>query len=567
MKKRILSLLLAAALCLSLSAPALAAGLDNFGKVNAYTAGQFTDVPADAWFAPNVQSAYELDLMTGSSATTFNPNGNLTIAEALVLACRLRSTYVGDGETFAANGGTWYQPYVDYAAANGIVSAGAYTDYTATATRAQFAAILAAALPDEALPAINSVTSLPDLDANAAYAAAVLKLYNAGILTGSDSAGSFKPTSTIQRSEVATIVTRMADKSLRKTFTLTAAPEVPETSVSASVPASTRTFDDTNITADDLQGVWYAHRDPALTSIVPDFQIDMEEEWIFNGDQCTYVRHNLKNDTYFHLTGGYAVTSGPYNGDPSICHVTLNINYGTCYRTSDDGSFEENGSFSNSTAAQSFNANLTFPYDCFVYEGSTFTRADRSVVAAAFEAASGLSAQAGGIEAPEPGPGGAIINDSADYYPVTDNALDYGSLALRYVYTHLKFPSTMEVVDIRHGVYNRTSFFDGAPEFVIPTNNTLKWNTDYYAVILVIKAANSLGVMTTDTYVCLFDMATGKSWYDLEGYASGLADGAWGSSKIKYMDLESEALLLGAAIRFRSFTREEVQRLIASVTS
>ena len=34
----------------------------------------------------------------------------------------------------------------------------------------------------------------------------------------------------------------------------------------------------------------------------------------------------------------------------------------------------------------------------------------------------------------------------------------------------------------------------------------------------------------------------------------------------KRQDLESEALLLGAAIRFRSFTREEVQRLIASVT-
>ena len=82
MKKRILSLALAGALCLSLSAPALAAGLDNFGKVNVYTVGQFTDVPADAWFAPNVQAAYELDLMTGSSATTFNPNGNLTIAES-----------------------------------------------------------------------------------------------------------------------------------------------------------------------------------------------------------------------------------------------------------------------------------------------------------------------------------------------------------------------------------------------------------------------------------------------------------------------------------------------------
>ena len=201
--------------------------------------------------------------MTGSSATTFNPNGNLTIAEALVLACRLRSTYVGDGETFAANGGTWYQPYVDYAVKNGIITDGAYTDYTATATRAQFAAILAAALPDEALPAINSVTSLPDLDANATYAAAVLKLYNAGILTGSDAAGSFKPTSTIQRSEVATIVTRMADKSLRKTFTLTAAP----TEQQGRSPMRTQA---------DLEGTWSAvYTDGSLY------------EYTFSGDHFT----------------------------------------------------------------------------------------------------------------------------------------------------------------------------------------------------------------------------------------------------------------------------------------
>ncbi len=39
MKKRILSLVLTGALCLSTAAPALAAGLDNFSKVNTYTAG------------------------------------------------------------------------------------------------------------------------------------------------------------------------------------------------------------------------------------------------------------------------------------------------------------------------------------------------------------------------------------------------------------------------------------------------------------------------------------------------------------------------------------------------
>ena len=52
MKKRILSLVLAGTLCLSLSAPALAAGLDDFQKVNTYTAGQFSDVPPEAGSPP-----------------------------------------------------------------------------------------------------------------------------------------------------------------------------------------------------------------------------------------------------------------------------------------------------------------------------------------------------------------------------------------------------------------------------------------------------------------------------------------------------------------------------------
>ena len=562
MTKRILSLALVGVLCLSTAAPALAAGLDQFGKVNTYAAGQFADVPADAWYAANVQAAYELGLMTGSSAATFNPTGNLTVAEALALACRLHSTYAGKGASFAG-GGVWYQPYVDYATQNGIITAGAYPDYTATATRAQFAAILAAALPDEALPAINSVQSLPDLDAAAPYAAGVLKLYNAGILTGSDAAGSFQPTATIQRAEVAAIVTRMADKSLRKTFTLTAG-----TTATPAVPATAKRFDDVDITAEELQGVWYFY-DPHWVSG------EMEQEWIFQGDRFIFISHLLESDRYYHMAGAYSVSSKPYNGDPTISQITLHVNYGDCYRNNNrvDRAFEKNKDISNQTGTIEFRANLTFPYDCFIYNTtSIFTRADASKLISSFEAASGVDADGGKVTAPsgdssDPGAGsGTVIDDDANYYPVVDNALDYGSLALRYIYTHLKFPSTMEVVDIRHGVYNRSDFFDGAPDFVKPTNTVLSYNKDYYVVVLVINAANSLGAMTTDTYVCLFDMDSGESWYDLEGYASDMADGAWGSSEIKYMDLESEALILGAAIKFRSFTREEIQSLIASVT-
>ena len=392
MKRRVLSLLLAGVMAASaLPGIASAAGLSNFQKSNTYTPGQFADVPAGSWYAAGVQSAYELGLMTGTGANAFDPSGDLTLAETVVLAARFHSIYTGDGASFTG-GATWYQPYVDYAIQNGIIPSGAYSDYGATATRAQFASILAAALPSEALPAINTVTVLPDVDANATYAAAALKLYNAGILTGSDAAGTFNPESSIQRSEVATIVTRMADQSQRKTFTLSAA----QTQAPA-VSSTTKKFDGM-LTQDDIQGTWYAHRDPSLTSIVPAFQFDNEEEIIFNGDQFTYVRHSLDNDDYFFLTGTYTMTSEPYNGDPNICHVTLNINYGDCYINEAGGGFELNDFYSNTTGTRTFNANLTMPEDCFVFDGSTFTRADAQTVYPAYLAAFNSL----GVQEPEP---------------------------------------------------------------------------------------------------------------------------------------------------------------------
>jgi uncharacterized protein YjdB len=90
---------------------------------------------------------------------------------------------------------------------------------------------LAKALPQEALPAINSVApdTIPDVSASADYASDVYAFYNAGILMGNDTYGTFGPSSNILRSEVATIVVRLADKSQRKSFVLT--PTVPVTSV------------------------------------------------------------------------------------------------------------------------------------------------------------------------------------------------------------------------------------------------------------------------------------------------------------------------------------------------
>ena len=221
MKKRVLSVLLVALLLTAVvTTSAAAAGLSNFTKVNTYADGQFTDVPADAWYAPNVRLAYEYDLIDGMTDSTFEPGSNLTIGQAIKLAVCLNSIYE-TGSVTLTNGEPWYQPYVDYALQNGIISSG-YSNYNAPTTRAEFAVIFAGTMPAEALAPINTVKdgAIPDVQSGFSYAPAVYLLYRAGVLTGNDSYGTFYPNNNIQRAEVAAIVTRMANASFRKTLTL-----------------------------------------------------------------------------------------------------------------------------------------------------------------------------------------------------------------------------------------------------------------------------------------------------------------------------------------------------------
>ena len=196
----------------------------HFPKVSTYTQGQFTDVPAAQWFTKNVANAVELGLMKGSSATTFKPYGDVTLAEAITMAARIHSIYTTGSETFAQDaGGKWYQVYLDYAYQNGIISQTYYTcDVTQKATRAQYAEIFANAMPGAGLEARNTVAdnAIPDVPSSVSYAPSVYKLYRAGILAGGDVKGTFSPLTYITRAESATIVARMADTDNRMSFTL-----------------------------------------------------------------------------------------------------------------------------------------------------------------------------------------------------------------------------------------------------------------------------------------------------------------------------------------------------------
>lgn len=215
---RILSLFLAAAL---LCPAALAAGdgFDNFRRTAAY-GDQFTDVPADAWYAGSVADAFELGLMNGKEADSFAPDSDISLAETVALACRLYAIYHGE-EPDLSGGSPWYQPYVDYAAERGLLQPEAAADYTAAATRAEFAQILAA-LPEEMLAQRNTVElgAIPDVDMAAPYAGSVYRLYRAGAAAGSDALGTYHPDSPIARREVAAIAVRIALPEQRKSLEL-----------------------------------------------------------------------------------------------------------------------------------------------------------------------------------------------------------------------------------------------------------------------------------------------------------------------------------------------------------
>ena len=196
------------------------AGLSNFQKTLTYTDGKFTDVSSSDWFSTNVKAAYEYGLVNGVSTTSFGAASNVKISEAIALAARLNSIYTTGSASFT-EGSPWYQVYVDYAVANEIVAKNRFEDYNVYATRLQVAEIFAAALPSEALTAINNIQNgaIPDVasDYSCEY---VYTLYRAGIITGITTAGYFHPADKILRSEISAIATRMVDTSLRVKFTI-----------------------------------------------------------------------------------------------------------------------------------------------------------------------------------------------------------------------------------------------------------------------------------------------------------------------------------------------------------
>ena len=187
-----------------------------------YREGMFSDVSSTDWYAQDVKTCYEYGVMKGQTDGTFLPDGRLTFAEAMTLSARLHSALHSESIEEASTGqAVWYEPYALYAKENGILKEEP-DSYDRPAARSEAAELFFRALSDTLSEStvINPSASLPDVPEGVPYYTSVKALYEAGILTGSDSYGNFYPAGTLTRAEAAAIMSRaaFADKRVKKTF-------------------------------------------------------------------------------------------------------------------------------------------------------------------------------------------------------------------------------------------------------------------------------------------------------------------------------------------------------------
>lgn len=211
MKQRILASALALALLVT---PAVAAEGDLFPAVGSMPA--FADVsPAgpgsgEAWYDyESVKVCVEAGLMKGTGEG-FQPGGGLTIAELATVCARIHEKQGGMALREPTAGEDWYRPAIRVMDELGIDTG---TDPLARATRDDFARMLSTVCAGDTLTAINTISSLPDTQS-----ADALRLYNAGILTGTDDYGTFAGGGSLSRAEAAAMLARVVRPSLRRRF-------------------------------------------------------------------------------------------------------------------------------------------------------------------------------------------------------------------------------------------------------------------------------------------------------------------------------------------------------------
>ena len=179
------------------------------------SASQFADLTSGSWSYDGVRCALENGLMTGTSARTFAPDRPVTRAMLVTILWRLAGEPYGRVSPFEdVLPGSWYAQAVSWAYDKGIVTGVTATSFQpgAPVTREQLCAILCryAALTGKNTAASASLDAFTDRAQVSAYAEASVRwALQAGLLTGVGD-GRLAPRSGATRAQLAVLLQRFA---------------------------------------------------------------------------------------------------------------------------------------------------------------------------------------------------------------------------------------------------------------------------------------------------------------------------------------------------------------------
>ena len=173
----------------------------------------FSDVKNGEWYYDGVKSVYESNLMRGTSADKFDPDGTLTRGMcAAILYRAAKEPAVKAAATFSdVDAGAYYADAVAWAESEGVVKGKTATEFDPDGeiTRAEFSTMMYRYLDAEDLELPETRDGEPaDADDIPDYAAeAVDALYDAEVVNGREN-GEFDPDADITRAEAASVLDR-----------------------------------------------------------------------------------------------------------------------------------------------------------------------------------------------------------------------------------------------------------------------------------------------------------------------------------------------------------------------
>lgn len=172
----------------------------------------FDDVPTTHWAYSYIMDLYNAGVVNGTSATTFEPESNVTRAEFTAMAVRvfgLKATAITTQFTDVA-ADAWYAEVISAALEAGIVTGVTETEFDpeAQVTREQMAAIIGRYLGTTS----DAALTYTDADSIEEYAKPYVAGLSASELLNGYTDGSFQPKANATRAEAATLIDRVMNE-------------------------------------------------------------------------------------------------------------------------------------------------------------------------------------------------------------------------------------------------------------------------------------------------------------------------------------------------------------------